>query len=92
MITSTDLFLKTLGVGGVVHNHYGDLIAGFSHYEVGGDALLAELRAIYICLDFCCKKCYDNIICESDCLESVELIINGCDCLVHYFLTLRLCL
>jgi hypothetical protein len=44
-----------LGVG-VVHNHDGDWIAGFSHYEAGGDALLAELRAIQIRLDFCSKK------------------------------------
>ena len=45
-----------LGVGGVVGNHDGDWIAGFSHYEVGSDVLLAELRAIQIGLDFCSKK------------------------------------
>ncbi|KEH36868.1 hypothetical protein MTR_2g023410 [Medicago truncatula] len=46
-----DSFLEgfgCLGAGGVVRNHDGDWIAGFSHYEVGGDALLAELRVIQI--------------------------------------------
>ena len=52
-----------LGAGGVVRNHDGDWITGFSHYEAGGDALLAELRAIQIGLDFCSKKGYVNIIC-----------------------------
>ena len=41
-----------LGAGGVVRNHDGDWIAGFSHYEAGGDALLTELRAIQIVLIF----------------------------------------
>jgi len=52
-----------LGVGGVVHNHDGDWIAGFSQYEAGGDALLAELCAIQIDLDFCSKKriCQDYL-------------------------------
>jgi len=45
-----------LGAGGVVRNHDGDWIAGFSHYEVGGDVILAELRVIQIGLDFCSKK------------------------------------
>lgn len=67
------------GVGGVVRNHDGDWIAGFFHYEDGGDALLAELRAIQIALDFCSKKCYVNVICESDCLEAVDPIIDGHD-------------
>jgi len=71
--------ISCLGAGGVVRNHDGDWIAGFSHYKARGDALLAELRAIQIGLDFCSKKCYVNIICESDCLEAVELIIDGRD-------------
>jgi hypothetical protein len=42
-------FLKDslcLGAGGVIRNHEGEWIAGFSHYEVGVDALLAELSAL----------------------------------------------
>ena len=76
-----------LGVGGVVHNHNGDWIAGFSHYESRGDALLAELRAIQIGLGFCRKKGYVNIICESDCLEAIDLIIAGCDHTLHIYAT-----
>jgi hypothetical protein len=65
--------LGCLGAGGVVRNHNGDWIAGFSHYEAGGDALLAELCAIQIGLDFCSLKGYAKIICECDCLEAVDL-------------------
>ena len=68
-----------LGVGGVTRNHDRDWIAGFSHYEAGGGGLLAELRAIQIGLDFCSKKGYVNIICESDCLDAVDLINDGHD-------------
>ena len=45
-----------LGAGGVVLNHDEDWKTGFSHCEVGGYALLTELRAIQISLDFCSKK------------------------------------
>jgi len=76
-----------LGAGGVVRNHDGDWIAGLSHYEIGGDVLLAELRAIQICLDFCSKKDYVKIICESDFLEAVDLIIVGCDHTLHTYAT-----
>jgi len=84
LITSiSSLDIECLGFGGVVRNDYGDWIAGFIHYEVGGVALLVELRAIQIGLDSCRKKGYDNNICESDCLEAVELIIDGCDHTLH---------
>jgi hypothetical protein len=79
-------FLEDFGcldVGGVVCNHDRYWIVGFSHYEAGGGALLAELRAIQIGLDFCCKKGYVNIICESDCLETIDLIIVGRDHTLH---------
>jgi len=42
-------FLENFGclcVGGVVRNHDGDWISCVYHYEVGGNALLAELRTI----------------------------------------------
>jgi hypothetical protein len=37
--------------GGLFH-----WVADFSHYEVGGDALLVELRAIRMELEFCRNK------------------------------------
>ena len=74
-----------LGAGGVVRNHDGEWIAGFSHYEAGGDALLAELCAIQIGLDFCIKKGYVNIICKRDCLEAVNLITAGRDQTLHAY-------
>jgi len=45
-----------LGVGGLVRNYNGGWIFGFSHYEVGGDASLAELRPIQMSLDFVIAK------------------------------------
>jgi len=74
-----------LGAGGVVQHHDGDWIAGFSHYEAGGDALLAELRAVRLALDFCSKKGYVNIICEIGCLEAVDLIIADRDQTLHTY-------
>jgi len=47
--------------------------------------LLAELRVIQIGLDFCSKKGYVNIICESDCLETIDLIIDGRDHNLHNY-------
>jgi hypothetical protein len=47
------------------------------HYEVGGDALLAELRAIQIGIDICHNRGYTNVICESDCLEAVKIFIGS---------------
>ena len=76
-----------LGADGIVRNHDGDWIAGFSHYEVGGDALLVELLAIQIGLEFCSKKGYVNIIRESNCLEAIDLIIAGCDHTLHTYAT-----
>lgn len=75
-----------LGVGGVVRNHDGDWIADFSPYEVGGDALLVDqLRVIEMCLDFCCNRGYNNIICESDSLEAVEIFVACCDHTLHTY-------
>ncbi|XP_039688729.1 uncharacterized protein [Medicago truncatula] len=86
-INIDDSFLEDWIAGGGVRNHDGDWIAGFSHYEAGGDALLAELRAIRIGLDFCNLKGYVNIICESDCLKAVDLIIDGRDHTLHTYAT-----
>ena len=66
-----------LGAGGVIRNHEGEWVAGFSHYEVGGDALLAELHAIQIGIDICHNRGYTNVICESDCLETVKIFISS---------------
>jgi len=52
--------------------------------------LLAELRVIQISLDFCRKKGYVNIICESDCLEAVDLIIDDHDHTLHIYATVIL--
>jgi hypothetical protein len=64
-----------LGVGGIVLYHEVDWIVGFSHWEVGGDALLTKLGVTQTGLDFCHSKDYNYIICESDCLKSIEMFI-----------------
>jgi len=76
-----------LGAGGGVLNHDEDLIVGFSRFEVEGDVLLAELRAIQMGLDFCRNKGYNNIICESDCLEAIELFVVGRDHTLDTYVT-----
>ena len=50
----------------------GEWITGFSHYEVGGDALLAKL-----CAHICHDRGYTNVICESDVLEAVKIFIGS---------------
>lgn len=35
---------------------------------------MAELRAIQIGIDICHNRGYTNVICESDCLEAVNII------------------
>jgi hypothetical protein len=74
-----------LGAGGVVRNYEGDWVADISHYDVGGNALLAELRAIQMGLKFCRNKGYNNIVCKNDCLEVVELFNAGRDNTLHVY-------
>jgi hypothetical protein len=60
-----DSFSMTFGW--VVLKHKSDWVANFSHYEVGGDVLLVELRIIHIeiGLEFYRYKGYNNIVCEN---------------------------
>lgn len=48
---------------------------------------LAELRAIQMDLDFCRNKGYNNIICESGCLEAFEMFVVGRDHTLHTYVT-----
>ena len=58
------------GAGGVVCGHDGSLIAGFTHFENHGDALMAD---------------YTSIICESDGLKAVNLIHNLENASLHVY-------
>ncbi|GAU21288.1 hypothetical protein TSUD_286980 [Trifolium subterraneum] len=78
-INMDDIFFQNnsrLGAGGVVRDHDGSWIVGFTHFENGGDALLTELHAIQHGIATCYDLCYTNIISESNCLEAVDLIHN----------------
>jgi len=77
--------LWCLRVGVVILKHHEYWISEFSHYEVGGDALLAELRDIHIGLDLCQERGYNNINCVIDCLETVELFVASRDHTSHTY-------
>jgi hypothetical protein len=47
--------------------------------------LLAKSCAIQIVLEFCRNKGYKNIVCESHCLEVVELFNAGWDNTLHVY-------
>lgn len=72
-----DSFLEDnsrLGAGGVHRGH--DLIAGFTYFANGGDALLTELHAIQLGIGTCYDIGCTNFICESNCLKAIDLILN----------------
>jgi len=49
--------------------------------------LLVELCVIQMSLDFCRNKDYNNIICESDCLETIEPFVTGHVHTLHTYIT-----
>jgi len=92
-INMDDSFLEDssrLGAGGVICGHDGGWIAGFTHFENGGDALMPEPRAIQLGIATCYDLGYTSIICESDCLEAVNLIHNLENASLHVYASLLL--
>jgi hypothetical protein len=79
-----------LGAGGVLRGHEGNWIAGFTHFGNGGDALLAELRAIQLGIATCYDLGYTHFICESDCLEAIDLILNVTNASLHVYASVLL--
>jgi hypothetical protein len=79
-----------LGTGGVLCGHDGNWIAGFTHFANGGDALLAELRAIQIGIATCYDLGYTHFIGESDCLEVINLILNVTNVSLHVYASVLL--
>lgn len=81
-----------LGASSVVYGANCNWITSFTHFEDGGDALLAELRAILMGLKLCYDIGYKAIVCECDCLEAVSLVNSRDDHSLHcYVSTLREC-
>jgi len=68
--------ISRLGAGGVYRGHDGNWIVGFTYFANGGDALLTELLAIQLGIATCYAIRCTNFICESDCLEAINLILN----------------
>jgi hypothetical protein len=58
-------------------------IVGFTPFVNGGDALLAELHAIQHEIATCYDLGYTHFICESDCLEAIDLILNVTNVSLH---------
>jgi predicted amidohydrolase len=79
-----------LGAGGILRGHDGKWIAGFTHFENGGDALFAELRAIQLGIATCYDIGYTHVICECDCLEAIDLILNVTNVSLHVYASVLL--
>lgn len=79
-----------MGAGGILRDHTGGWIAGFSYPQTGGDALLAELLAIQRGLELCHTKGFEQIICESDSLEAVQLFSMDSTHALHSYASLIL--
>jgi len=77
--------IPRLRVGGVVCGHDGSWIVGFIHFENGSDALMADIRAIQLVIATCYNLGCTNILCESDCLETVNLIHNLKNASLHVY-------
>ena len=58
---------------------------GFTHFAIGGDALLAELCAIQLGIATCYDLSYTHFIRESDCLEAIDLILNVTNVSLHVY-------
>ena len=74
-----------LGACGVIRGHDGSWRARFTHFENGSDALLVELRVIQPRIATCYDLGYTSIICESVCLEAVNLTHNLKNASLHVY-------
>lgn len=67
-----------MGIGGLIRNHVGDWIAGFSYFRPNEDALLAELLAMKMGIALAQSRGFSHFTYESGCLEAVNNINNPC--------------
>lgn len=66
--------ISSMGTGGVLRNHQGNWVAGFSTFEGKGDILQAELLAVKNGLTLAWQLGFRKIHCETDCLEAIQLV------------------
>lgn len=71
---SANLNNLTIGSGGLLRNHDGNWIAGFSSFDGSGNALKAELLGLYHGLSLIQDMGLLSVSIETDCLEMVSLI------------------
>ncbi|KAJ1416744.1 Ribonuclease H-like superfamily [Sesbania bispinosa] len=68
-----------MGTRGLVRNHLGEWIIGFSSKEGQGDAQLAELLALKHDLEVAWSNGYRDLVCECDALEVVDVVLGNSD-------------
>lgn len=64
--------LAHIGCGGVIRDHSGKWLWGFSSYEGHGDAYMAELLGVVRGLQQAWQRGFRRMICETDCLSVIE--------------------
>ncbi|KAJ1381634.1 Ribonuclease H-like superfamily [Sesbania bispinosa] len=72
-----------MGTGGLLRNSQGDWCMGFSSNEGHGNAHLAELLAFRNGIELAWSFNLNHLICESDALEVVNLILGSADLSFH---------
>lgn len=78
------------GSGGLIRNHNGDWVVGYSNFTPPGDATLVEMRAIKLGLSLCHDLSFKRDICDSDYLDSVNIINDSDNHPFHCYASLRL--
>lgn len=64
--------LASVACGGVLRDHQGRWLRGFSSFEGDGDAHMAELLVVVQGLRIAWQSWYRKIVCESDCLNVID--------------------
>lgn len=65
------------GFGGLIRDHNGSWILGFSEYIGVVDSVEAELKGIEIGLGLAWERGYRDVICRSDCWKAIFLSLDS---------------
>ncbi|KAJ1408961.1 Ribonuclease H domain [Sesbania bispinosa] len=77
------VILLTWALGGVLRDHEGRWIDGFSGCVAGGDSLRAELLAMKEGINLAWTKGITSLICETDSLEVVQNLDHFMETTLH---------
>lgn len=73
-----------IAAGGIIRDHRGSWVCGFSKFIGRGDALLAELWGIFLGTKFCLERNFFGILFETDSLLAFNLIKDMNISSAHY--------